>query len=84
MDTKQKLTLSKAAMLPDPSLYRRLAGRLVYHTVTRPDISFPVHVLSQFMDSPTYDHINAAIKVLGYLKEAQAQGLLYPNNNLSI
>ena len=31
--------------------YGRLVGKLNYHTVTRPNIAFPVSVLSQFISS---------------------------------
>ena len=37
------LTPSGGKSLSNPSLYRRLVGRLVYLTVTRPNISYDVH-----------------------------------------
>ena len=37
------------ALLEDAGLYRRLVGKLIFLTVTRPDISYAVSVLSQFM-----------------------------------
>lgn len=55
--------------LPNSSVYQRLIGKLIYLTITRPDISFVVHVLSQFMYAPKQSHFSAALKVLKYLKE---------------
>ncbi|CAM8994357.1 unnamed protein product [Rhodiola kirilowii] len=81
METKHGLSLSSAPLLPDASVYRRLVGRLIYLTITRPDLAFPVHVLSQFMQSPNEDHLRAAHRVLRYIKLAPAQGLLFPSNS---
>ncbi|CAM8949089.1 unnamed protein product [Rhodiola kirilowii] len=78
MDTKHKLALSTSPVIEDPSKYRRLVGQLIYLTVTRPDLAFSVHVLSQFMHQPREEHLKAAHKVLRYLKLAPAQGLFYP------
>ncbi|CAM9000885.1 unnamed protein product [Rhodiola kirilowii] len=81
MDTKHSLSLSTAALVPDPMVYRRLVGKLIYYTITRPDLSYAVHVLSQFMQSPTDDHLRAAHRVLRYIKAAPAQGLFFPTHN---
>ena len=37
-----KLDFVSTPLLPDPAGYRRLVGRLLYHTLTRPDISYAV------------------------------------------
>ena len=47
-----KLTPEDGVLLSDPSPYRRLVGRLIYLTITRPDISFSINILSQFMQAP--------------------------------
>nr|KYP48667.1 Retrovirus-related Pol polyprotein from transposon TNT 1-94 [Cajanus cajan] len=61
--------------------YRKLVGRLLYLTNTRPDISFAVQQLSQFMSNPTELHYKACIRVLRYLKGSPGQGIFYPNNS---
>lgn len=54
--------------LTDVTPYRRLVGRLIYLTITRPDLSYLVHVLAQFMYAPRESHWSAEIKVVKYLK----------------
>ncbi|CAM8966405.1 unnamed protein product [Rhodiola kirilowii] len=78
MDTKIQLALSKTAPVEDVSSYRRLVGQLIYLTVTRLDLAFSVHIISQFMHAPTIEHLAVAHKVLRYVKGAPAQGLFYP------
>ncbi|CAM8932740.1 unnamed protein product [Rhodiola kirilowii] len=85
MDIKHKLSLSQAPLLDDPLQYRKMVGKLIYLTITRPDLSYSVHVLSQFMQKPTQDHLQAVQRVLRYLKGAPAQGLFFPaNSDLSL
>ncbi|XP_019258783.1 PREDICTED: uncharacterized protein LOC109236995 [Nicotiana attenuata] len=62
--------------LEDKSAYQRLIGRLLYLTITRPDISFPVQTLSQFMQKPKQSHMEAALRVVRYIKGAPGMGLL--------
>ena len=49
MDPNVKLVLEQWEPLRDPGIYRRLVGRLNYLTINRPDISFPMSVVSQFL-----------------------------------
>ena len=64
--------------LSENTPYRQLVGKLLYLTTTRPDISFAVQQLSQFLDKPTISHMKAIGRVLRYLKGAPGQGLLFP------
>lgn len=42
---------------------------------TRRDLAYGVHILSHFMDKPTQFHIDAAYRLLRYLKGTPGQGL---------
>ncbi|XP_023736237.1 secreted RxLR effector protein 161-like [Lactuca sativa] len=64
--------------LSDPNLYRTVVGSLVYLTVTRPDIAHAVHVVSQFVTSPTSVHWGAVLRIMRYLHGPQFQTLLFP------
>ncbi|KAJ0947449.1 putative RNA-directed DNA polymerase [Helianthus annuus] len=57
--------------------YQQLVGKLIYLSHTRPDISYTVHILSQFMHSPTEGHLKLAFHLLRYLKSAPGKGLIF-------
>ncbi|XP_043714862.1 L-type lectin-domain containing receptor kinase IX.1-like [Telopea speciosissima] len=52
MEQHLKLSPSEGDLLDDAGSYRRLIGRLIYLTITRPDIVHTVTLLSQFMHQP--------------------------------
>ena len=58
------LTPSGGKPLFNPSLYRRLVGSLVYLIVTRPDISYVVHQMSQYLSAPRSTHYAAVLRIL--------------------
>jgi hypothetical protein len=76
-----KYAPSDGVPLPDPTLYRTLVGSLVYLTITRPDIAYVVHVMSQFVVSPTTVHWAAVLRILRYLRGSQFQSLLFPSSS---
>ncbi|RVW43313.1 Retrovirus-related Pol polyprotein from transposon RE1 [Vitis vinifera] len=71
----------KNDFLKDQGRYRRLVGRLIYLIVSRPDITYAVHVLSRFMHQSRKVHMEAAFRVVRYLKNAPGQGLFFSLNN---
>ncbi|KAL0319697.1 UNVERIFIED_CONTAM: Retrovirus-related Pol polyprotein from transposon RE1 [Sesamum radiatum] len=76
-----KLVLADGSLLPDPNRYRRLVGRLLYLGFTRPDISFAVQQLSQFLQAPRSSHWDAAIHVLRYLKGTPSTSLFFSSSS---
>ena len=79
MDPNVKLVPSQGELLRDPGRYRRLVGKLNYLTITRLDISFPVSVVSQFLQSPYDSHWDAVVRILHYIKGTPGQRVLYEN-----
>ena len=77
MDTNVKLDSKKASKLIDKGRFQRLVGKLIYLSHTRPDISFAVSYVSQFMHAPTEEHMNAVTQVLRYLKGSPGRGLFF-------
>ena len=77
MDPNVKLVPGQGEPLEDLGRYRRLVGKLNYLTITRPNISFPVSVVSQFLQSPCDSHWDAVIRILRYIKSTPGQGVLY-------
>nr|GEW01690.1 ribonuclease H-like domain-containing protein [Tanacetum cinerariifolium] len=57
--------------------YQRLVGKLIYLTLTRPDISYSVHCLSQYMQAPLLSHMDLGLRVKRYLKGAPGSGVNY-------
>lgn len=58
------LALAKGAINDDPQRYKRLVGRLIYLSFTRPDLAYTVHVLAQFMQQPRQEHWAVAIRTV--------------------
>lgn len=61
--------------LADGTEYRSTVGALQYCTFTRPDISFAVNKVSQFMHTPTDIHWQAVKRILRYLRGTLHLGL---------
>ena len=56
MDPNVKLYEDQGELLSNPERYHRLVGKLNYLTITRPNISFAICVLSHFMKDPRLPH----------------------------
>ncbi|XP_016177623.1 uncharacterized protein LOC107619899 [Arachis ipaensis] len=85
MDYGAKLSKDDGDSLPDSSDYRKIIGKLLYLSNTGPDISFAIGKLSQFLDCPTPNHLQAAHRILRYIKNSPAAGLFFSaNSDLSL
>jgi hypothetical protein len=69
----------------DKGRYQRLVGKLIYLSHTRPDITYAVNVVSQFMHDPRKAHMDAVERILRYLKSNPGKGILFSNHgNLKV
>ncbi|XP_042983350.1 uncharacterized mitochondrial protein AtMg00810-like [Carya illinoinensis] len=75
MEPNLKLSHSSGEYLSNVTGYRRLIGKLIYLSTTRPDITYSVGILNQFMDKPTHIHLHTAHRILRYLKGSIGQGI---------
>nr|XP_016460866.1 PREDICTED: uncharacterized mitochondrial protein AtMg00810-like [Nicotiana tabacum] len=80
LDPSIKLHLDIGSPVSDPSMYRRLIGKLNFLRHTRPDISFFVQYLSQFIQHPQVPHMIATFHVSRYLMNDPTQGILLSNS----
>ena len=76
-----KLQLDKLGdPLDSPNYYQKLVGKLIYLTITRPDISFAVSLVSQYMHAPTVVHLCMVKRILRYLKKTIGRGIVMRRN----
>lgn len=81
IEQNHKLEVSSGLFFDNPERYRRLVGRLVYLAITRPELTYVVHVLAQFLQKPRLKHWHAALRVVRYLKGSPGQGILLTANS---
>ncbi|KAF3625553.1 Calcium-binding protein PBP1 [Capsicum annuum] len=80
LDASLKLTNDMGDPLTNPSTFHHLVGKLNFLQDKRPDISYIVQHLSQFLQDPQVSHPMAGIHVLKYLLNAPGLGLLFNNS----
>ena len=80
-----KIITENSDDLADKKLYQEIVGSLIYvMTSTRPDLSFIVTKLSQYMSNPSNAQFNMAKHVLRYLKGTLEQKLTFTKSKEGI
>ncbi|KAL0402265.1 UNVERIFIED_CONTAM: Retrovirus-related Pol polyprotein from transposon RE1 [Sesamum latifolium] len=72
-----KMCAHEGQDLEDATMYRKLVGSLIYLTLTRPDISFAVGVMSLYMQNPKKPHLEAVRRILRYMKGTLSYGIMF-------
>jgi hypothetical protein len=81
MELNVHLTSTGGEPLEDRTHYRHIVRSLVCLGVTRPDISYSVHILSQFVSAPTQIHYSHLLRVLRYLCRTSTHRLFFPRSS---
>jgi hypothetical protein len=81
MDSKCKLNIEDGKPIEDVNHFQRLVGKLIYLTVTRPDISYSISQISKFMHSHRTCHVDAIDRILRYLKGTPEKRIWFKNND---
>jgi hypothetical protein len=89
-ETPEELSkLSSSMDEPDEStvdlrLYQSIVGALLYGALsTRPDISHAVNIVSRYLGNPNQTHLNAAKRILKYIRGTTKLGLTYDGKSIS-
>jgi histone deacetylase 1/2 len=86
LSSSEKLVLDDGTPLGpgDNTQYRSIIGALQYLTLTRPDISFSVNKVCQFLHAPTTSHWTTAKYILRYIKGTLKVGLTFQRSSSSL
>lgn len=83
MSSSKPLSRFDGEAFHDPSFYRSIVGSLQYLSLTRPDISFAVNQVCQFLQRPTIPYWTAIKRILRNLKHTLFHGLLLKCHSLA-
>ncbi|XP_058198360.1 secreted RxLR effector protein 161-like [Rhododendron vialii] len=72
-----KLYIDSNQVPADKGRYQRLVGKLMYLAHTRPDLTYALSIVSQFMHNPGEQHMGAVMRILKYLKSTPGKGILF-------
>jgi hypothetical protein len=77
LSTSEKLSAHVGVALGpnDATRYRSIVGGLQYLTLTRPDLTFSVNKVCQYLHSPTMLHLVVVKRILRYVKGTIGLGL---------
>ncbi|CAL1357650.1 unnamed protein product [Linum trigynum] len=79
MEYNLRLSRESGEKVRDGPQYRSIVGSLIYLSATRPDISYAVQLVSQFMGDPRAGHLAAVYRILRYLQGTKEVGIYFPS-----
>jgi hypothetical protein len=77
LEQNMKLNADEGDLVDDTTMYKRIVGSLIYMTITRPNLSYAIGVVNQFMQTPRKPHLDAMRCILRYIKHTLQCGIFY-------
>ena len=77
LDRNLKLDADSDTEECEPTNYRKLVRILIYLTITRPYLNYPIELLSQFMQTPQNIHVDCVKRMLRYISGIMDSAILY-------
>jgi len=68
LEQNVKLSADEGDLVEDTTMYICIVGSLIYMTITRPDLSYAIGVVNQFMQTPQKPHLDVVKRILKYIK----------------
>ncbi len=81
LDQNVKLSANEGDLVEDTTMYKRIVRSLIYMTITRPDLSYVIGVVSQFMQTPRKPHLDVVRCIPRYIKHILQCGIFYEAKN---
>jgi len=78
VETNVKLEMNEEEEPVDPTLFKQIVGSLRYLCNSRPYIAYAVGIISRFMGEPRASHLQAAKRVMRYIKGTLQHDILFP------
>lgn len=69
-------------MLSNVGSYQRLIKKLLYLTITRPNIAYDVKNLTQYLQEPKKSHMEVVLRIIKYIKLQLDLGILMSSNQV--
>jgi hypothetical protein len=80
MEPTARMCAHEGKDLEDATMDRQVVGSLIYLTLTKPDISYAVGVMSWYVQNPKKTHLEVVRRILRYVKGTRGYGVMYKRN----
>ena len=73
IDVNVKLAQDDGELIDDHLQYKHIIGKLLYLTITKPNLCYAVNLLSKFLAKLRIPHLQIVVHVLQYIKNTVGQ-----------